>query len=153
MMKRSIAGALLAVALLTPACNDPVRMVATENDPTLVNDVDSFRYQAFRLDNVHDTLRWTWTNRGAQAVVTNSNFIPHGQTRLTVSDPDGVVVYQAPLLSPEGEPLSHATRLGRPGNWTIELDLYGVDGARIDFSVDRTITVVPTPSPEPPKLR
>jgi hypothetical protein len=142
--------ALIAILLLMAACNDPVRMVAAVNTPTLVDEVDSFRYQAWGLDNVSDTLRWTWTNNGVQAVVTHNNFVPHGDTLLTVRNPDGEVVYQAPLETPEGETLSHDTRLGRPGTWTIELNLYSVDGARIDFTVVRLKEAVPTPTAQAP---
>jgi hypothetical protein len=128
---------LAAAALLGPACNDPIRMLGVDNRPALANAVDSFRYQAFDLDNVHDTLRWTWMNTGTQAAVMHASFIPHGDTLLSIRNPDGVEVYHGPLLTPEGEPLEHDTRPGPPGAWTIELNLYGVDGGRIDFSVVR----------------
>jgi hypothetical protein len=142
--------ALMAAAFLTAACNDPIQMVTAQNTPTLVDDVDNFRYQAWGLDNVHDTLQWTWTNSGVTAVVTHNSFIPHGEALLTVRNPDGDVVYQAPLETPEGQATQFVTRPGRPGAWTIVLNLYGLDNARIDFSVQRANSAVPTPTAQAP---
>jgi hypothetical protein len=136
-MRRLLIATIAVGALLVSACNDPIRMVTSENRPQLIDEADTFEYQAFDLDNVHDTLRWTWFNTGIMASVTHHSFIPHGDTLLSVRDADGAVVYQNPLQSPEDSELVKSTHVGRPGTWTIELNLYGVDGGRIDFKLAR----------------
>jgi hypothetical protein len=133
---------LLLSGLLTAACNDPIAMVGPDNNPTLVDATDSFRYEAFDLQNVHDTLRWAWTNTGAVAAVTHESFLPHGDTVLSIRDADGVEVYNGPLESPQEEAIVRTSRPGRPGAWSIEARLYGVDGGRINFSVERAKDVV-----------
>jgi hypothetical protein len=132
-----LAVALAFLNLFVWACNDPVLPVASENRPALVNQTDAFRYEAFDLQNVHDTLRWTWQNTGPVAAVIHASFIPHGESALIVRDADGTEVYNGPLESPQDETLTRDTDAGRPGAWTIEARLYGLDGARIDFRVER----------------
>jgi hypothetical protein len=129
--------ALVVVGLLAAACNDPIASVGTDNRPELTNQPDLFHYRAWDLQNVHDTLRWSWTNNGRVAVVTHDSFLPHGETVLSVRDAGGTEVYNGPLESPEDAGVSRYTAPGPPGVWTIELRLYGVDGGRIDVGVER----------------
>jgi hypothetical protein len=148
---RAYFSALLLAGVLVSACNDPILPVGPENRVEMTNQPDAFRYRAWDLQNVHDTLRWTWTNNGPVAAVTHESFIPHGETVVSVREAGGVEVYHGPLESPQEGPLSRQTRPGRPGTWTIEVRLYGVDGARIDFAVARA-TPTPAPSASHPLL-
>jgi len=140
-MKRSMTYRIVfvLVAAFTVACNDPIAPVGPDNRPELTNQPDFFQYKAWDLQNVHDKLQWTWTNTQGVATITHNSFVPHGDTMLSVRDAAGVEVYHSPLASPEHGPMAHATHpTGQPGAWTITLQFYGADGARIEFKLDHS---------------
>lgn len=68
--------------------------------------------------------------------MTAPNLAPR-HTALSVREAGGAEVYNGPLESPEHGPIARETRPGNPGVWLIEVRFYGVDGARIDFGVER----------------
>ena len=127
--------AIVAIALSgATACQDTiVRPLASENNPQEYVQPDSFRFQAFELNNVHDELSWTWTNTGTAAIVMHRSFVHHGHGRIVILDAQDDTVYDVGTLENE---LDNETLVGASGAWTITLQLFGAKG-RVDFSVVR----------------
>ena len=123
---------LLLLAGLGLACQDPVMFIGPDNNPILVNQTDNFSYSAGNLDNVNQTLTWTWTNTGSSAIIQHNSLVPHGITQMTVRDAAGTVVYDLNIQLIYQE--TQNTNAGTPGAWTIELGMYGTTGD-LDFSL------------------
>ncbi len=137
-IRRSVLpGAATALAILIAAavaCQDTiVKYLGPENREVETLLTDSLRYQAFDLDNVHDTRLWGWTNTGTVAEVRHRSFVHHGVARLTILDAVGDTVYRLVPLEYE---LDNETAPGVAGVWTVRLELFGARG-RIDFSITR----------------
>ena len=116
------------------ACQDTiVRSLAPENNPQEYVQPDSFRFQAFELNNVTDELTWTWPNTGSVAVVMHRSFVHHGHGRIVILDAQADTVYDVGTLENE---LDNETAESTSGDWTITLQLFGAKG-RVDFSVVR----------------
>ncbi|MGH9262798.1 MAG: hypothetical protein ACRD08_23345 [Acidimicrobiales bacterium] len=127
-----VLAALAGAAAL--ACQDTiVKYLGPENREVETVVTDSLRFQAFDLDNVHDTRVWTWTNTGTVALVHHSSFVHHGVARLTILDAAGDTVYRFVPLEYE---LDNETTAGVAGAWTVTLELFGARG-RVDFSIVR----------------
>ena len=134
MSKRTLARALLLVLVLAgSSCSqDDVAFIGPENNPVLVNVTDTLSYSASGLDNVNQTFTWTWNNTGTKATIvyTKENLVPHGLTYLTVTDPNGTVVYYFNIQLFWNE--VQYSDSGAPGTWTVNLGLYGTTGD-LDF--------------------
>lgn len=126
---------VLAALVSTVGCQDTIVRFLEEdiNQPTAFVQVDSFRFQAWDLDNIHDQRQWVWPNTGTQAVVQHRNFVHHGQVQITILDALGDSVYKR---IPVEADLDNETTEGTPGDWTISVDFYGAKG-RVDFSAVR----------------
>ena len=125
---------LLAGAFLVAftGCQDTIiKYLGPENKPELYVATDTTRYQAWDLDNVTDVQAWTWPTTGPIASVYHHNFVHHGQARITIEDPNGVVVYDH---VPVEFDLVNQTTSGTPGNWRVTIEYFGAKG-RVDFSV------------------
>ncbi len=119
-------------ALMTAGCQDTiVKYLGPENSAQIFNQLDSMRFEATELDNVHDEVRITWTNTGTGAVVLHRSFVHHGHARLSMLDAVGDTVYRFVPMEPE---LDNETGVGQAGDWTVILEIFGAKG-RIDFSV------------------
>jgi hypothetical protein len=129
------AAAALAIATaLAIGCQDTiVKYLGPENRPVETVVLDSMRFQAWDLDNVHDARTWSLTITGTQALVYHRNFVHHGVARLTILDAAGDTVYRFVPLEYE---LDNETALGQAGTWTVVLELFGARG-RVDFSIAR----------------
>lgn len=113
---------------------DPVAVIGPDNNPRLVNVTDTLSYQADGLENVNQTLTWTWNNTGSTATITftKEHLVPHGITQLTVTDANGTVVYDLNVQLIWNE-VQH-TDAGVPGAWTVNLGMFGTTGD-LDFSL------------------
>ncbi len=136
MSPSTIARAALTLLILAGlGCwQDPVAVIGPDNNPRLVNVTDTLSYQADGLDNVNQTLTWTWNNSGSTATITftKEHLVPHGITQLTVTDANGTVVYDLNIQLIWNE-VQH-TDSGAPGAWTVNLGMFGTTGD-LDFSL------------------
>lgn len=127
--------ALLAtVAAIAAACQDSIiKYLGPENNEIATVLPDSLRFQATDLDNVTDTRSFNWPMTGSVAAVHHQSFVHHGQGRLTILDAAGDTVYRMVPLEFE---LENETAVGQPGNWIVNLELFGARG-RVDFVLTR----------------
>jgi len=134
--RSSLARAMLM--LLVPGSlgcwQDSIAVIGADNHPVLVNVTDTLSYRADGLDNVNQTLTWTWNNSGTTATITftKENLVPHGITQLTVTDANGTVVYDLNIQLIWNE-VQH-TNSGAPGAWTVNLGMFGTTGD-LDFTL------------------
>lgn len=122
--------ALLAAALLTPACDDggPVGF-----DPVVTNRADFFELQATGLSNVTTITEYIWTNTGNVANVTQASTLTSGIATLDLLDGSGDVVYSHSLTDTG----TFATLQGTVGAWVIRLALTNVTGT-VSFQAQKT---------------
>jgi hypothetical protein len=136
MTKRTLATAPLLILLVAAfGCwQDDVAVIGPENHPALVNVTDTLSYSANGLNNVNQTFTWAWNNTGTRATIiyTKENLVPHGLTYLTITDPNGIVVYYFNIQLFWNE--EQHTDSGAPGAWTVDLGLFGTTGD-LDFSL------------------
>jgi hypothetical protein len=130
------AATLLLLTALGAACSDPTRSIGPDNSPVLYLQPDTLNYQAQNLDNVHQTLKWYWTNTGSGAQIVHNSLVPHGTTFLKLTDPTGLVVYDLNIQLIYGE-TQETDSGGVPGIWTVELAMSGTTG-KLDFSIAST---------------
>lgn len=120
----------VVVALIT-GCGG-ANVIGPSNQLEVNSVTDNFQFQVSNLANVTQTLNYSWTNTGTQAVVDISPAITAGSAMLTVTDADGTVVYQEDLA----DDMDGDTSVGVAGDWSIDLQLDGVDGT-FNFRVQR----------------
>jgi hypothetical protein len=123
-------GGLSALTLLIGCLDSIVRELGPENDPQVTNTASSFEFRADDMENVNDKLTFNWTNSAPQAAFHHDSFIHHGYGIVIITDGAGVQV-DSTLLELN---LDTETKVGTPGNWTIELILAGARG-RVDFTL------------------
>jgi hypothetical protein len=124
---------LLLLAGLSLGCwQENVAVIGPDNSPVLVLKTDTLSYRADGLDNVHQTLSWSWTNTGTRAEINHNSLVPHGITQLTIRDGAGTVVYDLNIQLIYQE-VQH-TDSGAAGTWTVDLAMYGTTGD-LDFMI------------------
>lgn len=126
----TVLGGLGAVVLLLGCLDSIVRELGPQNDPQVTNTAASFQFKADDMENVNDKLIFNWTNSAPQAAFHHDSFIHHGYGIVIITDGTGVQV-DSTLLELD---LDAETKVGTPGNWTIELILAGARG-RVDFTL------------------
>jgi hypothetical protein len=126
-------GKSLGVWLVTAfilACNG-ANLIGPENQLEVSNDADRFEWQVSMLENVTQTLTYTWTNSGTSATIDQSSSIASGTATLTITSASDNEVYSGSLAQ-DG---TYQTSIGTSGEWTITVTLIGVDGT-LNFRVD-----------------
>ena len=118
----------LGVPLLS--CAD-ANLIGPANALEIANTPDAFEWQVSVLENVTQTLTYTWQNSGTTANVDQSSSITAGTASVTITDADGMQVYSSSL----GQDGTFTTDAGTAGGWTIEVVLSGVDGT-LNFRAD-----------------
>jgi len=137
MRPRHIRAAALVLLLgLGAACSDPIATIEPANNPVLYLQQDTLRYQAQDLENIHQTLKWYWTNTGTGAQIVHNSLVPHGTTYLKLTDPTGLVVYDLNIQLIYAE-TQETDSGGVPGIWTVELAMSATTG-NLDFSIAST---------------
>ncbi len=124
----------LSAALMTAvaACGDS-NVIGPDNQLEVTNAQDNFQLQVSALDEVSQTLEYSWENTGTQATIDVSQAITSGAAMLTITDADGTVVYQEDLADDsDGQ-----TLVGVAGAWGIRVVLDGVNGT-FNFRAQRT---------------
>ena len=126
---RRLLGVSLASVLLL-ACGD-TNLIGPDNQLQVSNDTDRFEWQASVLENVTQTLSYTWQNTGTSANIDQSSSITSGTATLTIWCVNGNEMYSGSLTQ-DG---TFDTAVGQSGEWTIEVVLVGVHGT-LNFRVD-----------------
>lgn len=121
------AGGLLACLA---GCGDNV--IGPQNQLEVTSATDNFQWQASNLDNVTQTLSYTWPMTGTTADVNQSSSVTKGTATVTVRAADGALVYTGDLRQ-NGTLQSQA---GPAGTWSIQLVLKGVSGT-VNFRVQK----------------
>ena len=116
-------GALIGV-LAGNAC-DSGQALGPANQLEVTNSTDNFQAQATALDNVSQTLTYTWQMSGTVANVDQSGTVTGGDGTLTILDDTGAQVYTKTLAQTG----SFQTSAGTAGAWTIRIELGAVSGA------------------------
>lgn len=121
---------LSATMLMVSGCTDNV--IGPENELEVTNETDTFQWQVTALDEVTQTLTYTWSMTGTVANVNQSANPSGGTATLRIRDSAGVEVYSRSLA----ENGTFQTTSGTTGNWTITVTLDGVSGA-VNFRVQK----------------
>jgi hypothetical protein len=120
---KPICWGLLAGTLALGACSD-ANVLGPDNQLQVTNNADDFAIQATALDNIAQTLTYTWQMSGTVADVDQSGTVSGGSGTLTILDDDGLEVYSRSLAQTG----SMQTDAGTAGNWTIRISLDGMSG-------------------------
>jgi hypothetical protein len=116
--------ALLSLAALAIGCSEDVEMLSAKNDLHVTSVADTFKVDAKDLNNVYDQIDTTWVISGPQAHVFHRSFLPHGESKLTIRDAVGTVVYQRALLYN----IEATSDSGIAGAWHVTIELFGITG-------------------------
>jgi hypothetical protein len=127
---RLVLAGTLGFVLTIAACGG--NLLGPQNQLEVTNGTDSFQLQAIALDNISQTLSYTWQNTGTSANVDQSGIVASGAATLTITDAAGTEVYRRSLIQTG----SFITSAGTSGSWTIEVSLSGVTGA-LNFRVQK----------------
>jgi hypothetical protein len=119
------------MALLV-ACGNGANIIGPSNQLQVTNAADDFQLQVTNLNNVTQTLQYTWTNTGDSASINQASAITGGTATLIVRGPDNVIVYQSDLTA-NG---TFQSSLSTVGAWLIELRLRKADGD-VNFRVQK----------------
>ena len=131
-MYRKLLLILPVLVLLAAGCGGRQVGIMNPIQPQIVNQTDSFSFQATNVTNTTQTLQYTWQNTGTTADVNQSSQITSGLGTLMVMDSMGQQLYLEPL-SVNGTFLISS---GTAGAWTIQVVLSNVEGT-LNFSVQR----------------
>jgi len=99
--------------------------------PQVANNPDNFQFQSTGVQNVTQTLQYTWPNSGTHASVNQATTVTTGSAMLQIRDSQGTVVYNSDLALNGTFPTAPA---GQAGNWTILLTLSNYSGT-LNFRV------------------
>lgn len=121
---------LAAMILLAAGCSDKV--IGPENELEVNNETDTFQWQVTALDEVTQTLTYSWSMTGTVANVDQSANPTGGRATLRIRDDAGLEVYSRSLAD-DG---TFQTSAGTPGTWSITVTLDEVSGA-VNFRVQK----------------
>ena len=107
-------------------------MLGPENQPEVSNETDTFQWQVTAMDNISQTLTYTWQNTGTTANVNQSPSLSSGSATLVIEDDSGTEVYSRNL----GQGGTFTTATGSAGAWTIQVTLSGASGG-LNFRVEK----------------
>ncbi len=98
--------------------------------PQVANNPDNFQFQSTGVQNVTQTLQYTWSDSGTHASINHATTVSAGSAVLTIQDAKGATVFSGDLKA-NGTFTSVA---GQAGNWTIVLVLSNYSGT-LNFRV------------------
>lgn len=114
---------IVATAGLVVGCSSG-NVIGPNNQPEVTNLTDSFQFQATGLDNITQTLSYTWQNTGTVANVDQSGTLTGGSATLVIRDAAATQVYSRNL----GETGTFATTTGTQGAWSVQVVLTNASG-------------------------
>jgi hypothetical protein len=125
---------MAAIALPLTACSDSTNVIGPVNQAEVTNQIDTFEWQVTALDNVSQTLTYTWETTGTVINVNqSSSSIDGGTAMLSIVDIDGDEVYYRSLIDDSG---TFQTGTGTSGVWTVTITLSGVTGG-LNFRLEK----------------
>ena len=92
--------------------------------PQVANNPDNFQFQSTGVQNVTQTLQYTWSDSGMHASINQACTVSGGTATVTLRDAVGTTVYMGNLAN-NG---TFASNAGQTGNWTIIVTLSGYSG-------------------------
>jgi hypothetical protein len=113
------------------ACSSS-NVLGPDNQPEINNQTDTFQWQVTAMDNISQTLSYTWQNTGTTANVNQSPNLSSGSASLVIQDASGTEVYSR-SFSQSG---SFTTDSGSAGAWTIRVTISSASGA-LNFRVEK----------------
>lgn len=117
--------------LIVNACSGS-NVLGPDNQPEVSNQTDTFEWQVTGMDNISQTLTYTWQNTGVVADVNQSPNLSGGSASIIIEDAAGTEVYSG-NLSLVG---TYRTAGGSAGAWTIRVTLSGASGA-LNFRAEK----------------
>lgn len=129
---RAILSVPAAALLVASAACGGTNVIGPENQLEVTNVDDSFQWQVTALDNVTQTLTYTWTMTGTVANVNQASALGGGSATVTVQDAAGTQVYTS-SLSQNG---TFTTSAGTAGAWKITVTLDEATGT-LNFRVQK----------------
>lgn len=98
--------------------------------PQVANNPDNFQFQSTGVQNVTQTLPYTWSDSGTHASINQATTVTGGSATVTVRDALGTTVYAGNLAN-NG---TFGSNAGQAGNWTIVVTLSNYSGT-LNFRV------------------
>lgn len=120
------------LVLLIPACGGGNSALNPRFQPEVNNAVDNFQFQSTGVQNVTETLNYTWQNTGTRANVNQACAITSGSAFLHIADAQGANLYSGDLRA-NG---TFTTVAGQTGDWRIQVVLDRVSGT-LNFRVQK----------------
>ncbi len=120
----------LALVLASAAC-DGANVIGPDNQLEVSNVAGIFEWQVTALDDVSQTLTYSWTNPGTTANVDQSSSVSAGTATLVVRDAANTQVYSRSLAD-DG---TFTTAAGTTGVWTVVVTLTKTKGT-LNFRLD-----------------
>jgi hypothetical protein len=126
MSKFILVVALCGGVALLGGCSSstPVQPPLSAFQPEIINNQDSFQFQATGLNGISATVSYTWDNSAAQATINHSSAVTGGVSLLQVLDDNGLEVYSDSLQASANVP----TAVGQAGTWTVNVTLTSIQG-------------------------
>ena len=119
-----------AMLLAATGCGGSTSALNPKFQPQVNNAPDSFQFQTTAIQNVTQTLSYSWQNSGTRASINQACSINPGSAFVTVLDPGGKSVYSGDLAA-NGTFTSLA---GTAGTWTIKVAFSNTSGT-VNFRV------------------
>ena len=119
------------VALLAFAACSSGNPLGPDNQLEVSNEVDTFEWQATAMQNIKETLTYSWQNTGTSANVNISSSVTAGRATLQIQDALGTPIFGRSLAAS-----GTFTAAGASGTWSVFVLLDGVDGA-INFRLEK----------------
>lgn len=134
LQKRFVGSSVRAIAVVpllwvVAACGG-ANMIGPTNALEVGNTTDTFQWQVSALENVTQTLSYSWHTTGITANVNQATELVSGTAVVRVTDGNGTQVYNRSLA----ENGTFETDVGVPGMWLIVVELTDVDGT-LNFRV------------------
>jgi hypothetical protein len=107
-------------------------LLGPDNQVEIVNETDTFEWQATAMQNVKQTLIYSWQNTGTTANVNVSSNVTAGRASLEIRDALRTTIFGRSLAGSG----TSTTPAGASGTWSIIVQLDGVDGA-INFRLEK----------------
>ena len=122
---------VLALGMAAMACSSG-NVLGPDNQPEVNNQTDTFQWQVTAMENISQTLTYTWQNTGTTANVNQSPALSGGSASLVIEDASGTEVYSR-SFSQSG---TFTTDSGLAGAWTIRVTISSASGA-LNFRVEK----------------
>jgi hypothetical protein len=131
-VRRALGSVAMILALLAAGACGGGSLLGPDNQVEILNEVDTFEWQATAMQNIKQTLIYSWQNTGTTANVNISSSVTAGRAVLEIRDALGTTLFGRSLAG-DG---TYTTPEATSGTWSIIVRLDGVDGA-INFRVEK----------------